>query len=91
MSAKDKHQPDYAGLQAVNGVDRQNYPQVVSYQGGYQDHHLSTASDNQSRRVCGLKKTTFWIVFAVTSVLIFTAVIGGVLGGVLPKALKDKK
>lgn len=93
MNAKDKEYPDYAGLQAVRGVDAQNYPQVVTYPVAYQDQNQSRSSEpeNEAKRICGLRPTTFWIVFAAASVIIVAAVIGGVLGAVLPKALKEKR
>lgn len=47
------------------------------------------ATRTEPSRICGLRKTTFWLVFALIALLVIAAAAGGAAGGVL--ANKNKK
>jgi hypothetical protein len=50
----------------------------------------STTSSRRRSRICGLRRTTFWLLLALVVVAVIAATVGGVLGGVLSARSRDR-
>ena len=50
---------------------------------------IDLAQQMTSRRISGIRKTTFWLSFALVLAVLVAAVLGGVLGGLLSIQKKD--
>lgn len=76
---------DYAGLQPVPTYGHPQYlPQDAAYaQQQQQQQHLQTYGSPQPiHKICGLRRSTFWVVLVLVLLLIF-AIVGGTVGGVV--------
>ncbi|KAB2574447.1 hypothetical protein DBV05_g6866 [Lasiodiplodia theobromae] len=84
--ADAKQPPRYSSLPQV--IDS-TPPEVYYTQGSTLPPPAPNDQSEQDRTVCGLKRKTFWIVFAVLLVIIIAAAVGGGVGGALSSKKKS--
>lgn len=81
-----KQPPRYSSLPQV--IDS-TPPEVYHTQGSTLPPPAPNDQPEQDRTVCGLKRKTFWILFAVLLVIIIAAAVGGGVGGALSSKKKS--
>lgn len=83
-----KTQPDNAGLQpnvdytGLQPVQPYGQPQYYPQDGQPQQQHQMYGNPAPIKKICGLRRTTFWLVLLLILVLV-AAVAAGTVGGVL--------
>lgn len=79
-----------ASHQAPEVVPSHEPPQVYygNKEGDYLHHGAAQSAARPGKRIMGLRKTTFWLLFALLVVVILAAVGGGVGGSLAVKNAK---
>lgn len=90
MSHAESHQFDEReGLQVdSSGLEIVKAEKIVSYvhEQGYHGSDGQKQADetiNRKRRICGLRRTTFFLTVAIVSIIILAGAIGGGVGGTM--------
>lgn len=73
---------DSAGLQPAQTYGNSQYLPQDALQAQQQQQYQGYGVEQPKHRICGLRRTTFWLVLVFAVVLVL-AIVGGTVGGVL--------